>query len=444
MTETRTIHPTRLRSRGVVALTGAAALLFVAACSPSSDSDTDGSAPAAAGAGSGSTLTVWSWRVEDQAAYDTIFDGYEAAHPGVTIDFKTFKATEYNTILSTGLAGSAGPDVAQVRSYGQLQPTIAAGSLVPLDGKVDLAGWDENVLKSAQKKEDGSLYAVPLAVQTLQMYYNEDLFAKAGITAPPTTWAEFTEDVETLKASGVIPMAVGAKDGWTLPILHQILATPRFGSSEFQKAVLDGSKTFTDADWTASLDVVKELEGGFPDSSTGVAYTDAQSMFTSGAAAMFPGGSYELGFFAKQNPELKMGVFEVPAPTGSPSMDAVTPGYADGAFGISAKSAQQDASLELVKWMATKEFGQQVADQIKQLSAVPGVEYKDPLLKEMADNYAKAPASYLLLTDFRYGTPGGTDLLGTGIQKLLLGDEDSAAVSKELQDGLAAWFTPAS
>lgn len=331
-----------------------------------------------------------------------------------------------------------------MRSYGQLQPTVAAGSLVPLDGKVDLAGWDKNVLKSAQGKRDGKLYAVPLAVQTLQMYYNKDLFAAAGITAPPTTWAEFTKDVETLKSSGVVPMAVGAKDGWTLPILHQILATPRFGGTSFETAVLDGSKTFTDADWTASLDVVKGLESGFPDNSTGVAYSDAQSMFTSGAAAMFPGGSYELGFFTKQNPALKMGVFEVPAPTGSSSMDAVTPGYADGAFGINAKSGRQDAALELVKWMSTKEFGQQVADQIKQLSAVPGVEYKDPLLKEMADNYAQAPAAYLLLTDFRYGTPGGTDLLGTGIQKLLLGDSDATAVSKDLQDGVAAWFKPAS
>ena len=166
---------------------------------------------------------------------------------------------------------------------------------------------------------------------------------------------------------------------------------------------------------------MNKLKPYLPDSAVGVAYTDAQILFTSGKAAMFPGGSFELGFFQKQNPSLKMGVFEVPAPDGSPSTKPTTTGYADGAFGVSARSDAQDASKELVKWMSTKEFGQLVADKIKQLSAVPGVTYADPLLKQMADSYAKNPTPYLLLVDFRYGTPSGTDVLGTGLQELLLG-----------------------
>ncbi|WP_029135570.1 extracellular solute-binding protein [Nakamurella lactea] len=445
------------RNRKFLAVTGLAAVL-AAACSPASSSDTTSSAAAggdassAAGGGDASSaaggasgdLTIWSWRVEDQKAYEKIFATYTASHPGVKITVKTFKSTEYNTILATGLAGSDGPDIAQVRSYGQLQPTIESGSLVPLDGKVDLTGWDENVIKSAEGKKDGKLYSVPLAVQTLQMFYNKDLFSSAGIEAPPTTWAEFTDDISKLAAKGVTPIAVGAKDGWTLPIVHQVLATPRFGGTAFETAVLDGSKTFTDKDFVASLDVVNGLKDAFGKNVTGVAYTDAQSLFTNGGAAMFPGGSFELGFFSNQNPDLKMGVFQVPAPDGSPSDTPVTPGYADGAFGLSTKSKNSEAGLELLKWMATKDFGQQVVDEVKQLSAVPGVTYSDPLLQQMADNYKNSPTPYLLLTDFRYGTPSGTDLLGTGIQQLLLGDKDSAAVAKDLQDGLAAWFKPGS
>lgn len=264
--------------------------------------------------------------MEDKDAYEKIFDVYSKAHPGVTVDFKPFKSTEYNTILATGLAGSDGPDVAQVRSYGQLQPTVASGSLVDLNGKVDLSKFDANVVKSVQGKDDGKIYAVPLAVQTLQMYYNQELFTKAGISAPPTTWAEFTADLDKLKAAEVTPLAVGAKDDWTLPILHQVLATPRFGGTAFQKAVLSGAKTFGDPDWVASVDDVKKLEQYMPESPTAVAYTDAQAMFTGGTAAMFPGGSFELGYFQKQNPDLKMGVFEVPAPDGSPTDGAVTLG----------------------------------------------------------------------------------------------------------------------
>lgn len=423
--------------RNLTALTLASAMVALAACSPSSPSSSSGGS----GGSKNVTLSVWSWRTEDVAAYNTIFAVYEKAHPGTKVDFKSFKNTEYNLILTTGLAGSKGPDVAQVRSYGQLQPTIASKSLLPLDGVVDLSSWDANVVKSAKGKEDGKLYAVPLAQQTLQMFYNKDIFDKFGLT-PPTTWAEFMAVNAKLKKAGVTPMAVGAKDAWTLPIVHQVLAAPRFGGSTFEKAVTTGQKTFADPDWVASVDVVNKLKPYLPDSAVGVAYTDAQILFTSGKAAMFPGGSFELGFFQKQNPGLKMGVFEVPAPQGSPSMTPTTTGYADGAFGVSAKSDAQAASKDLVKWMATKEFGQLVADNVKQLSAVPGVSYSDPLMKQMADNYAKNPTPYLLLVDFRYGTPSGTDLLGTGVQEMLLGKKNASAISTDLQTGVSQWFKP--
>ena len=123
---------------------------------------------------------------------------------------------------------------------------------------------------------------------------------------------------------------------------------------------------------------------------------------------------------------------------------ATTPGWADGNFGVSAKSKNQAAATELVKWMATKEFGQMVADDIKQISAVPGVEFKDPLLKAMNDNYTNSGSPYLLLTDFRYGAPSGTDLLGKGIQQLLLGSKDAKGVSTELDTGVKTWFKPTS
>ena len=425
--------------RHLTALSVASAVVALAACAPSSPSA--GGSGSGGGSGKGVTLSVWSWRTEDVAAYNAIFDVYEKAHPGTTVDFKAFKNTEYNQILTTGLAGSSGPDVVQVRSYGQLQPTVASGSLVPLDGTVDLSSWDANVVKSAKGKEDGKLYAVPLAQQTLQMFYNKDLFDKQGLK-PPTTWAQFIEVNARLKENGITPMAVGAKDSWTLPIVHQVLAAPRFGGAAFEKSVMSGQKTFKDPSWVASVDQVNRLKPYLPEDAVGVAYTDAQILFTSGKAAMFPGGSFELGFFQKQNPSLKMGVFEVPAPDGSPSSRPTTTGYADGAFGVSAKSDAQDASKELVKWMATKEFGQLVADKIKQLSAVPGVTYADPLLKQMADSYAKNPTPYLLLVDFRYGTPSGTDVLGTGLQELLLGKKNATAVSDELQAGVSQWFKP--
>ena len=417
----------------IAALSGA---LVVTACSPSS------SGSSSTGDDGKVTLTVWSWRVEDEAAYTKIFDAYEKAHPGVTVDFKAFKATEYNKILATGLAGSSGPDVPQVRSYGQLQGTVASGSLLPLDGKVDLSGWDENVVASAKGKEDGKTYSVPLARQTVQMFYNQGLFDRNGIKAP-TTWAEFIAANDKLMGAGVTPIAIGAKDDWTLPIVHEVLAAPRFGGKAFQDEVLSGKKSFTDPDWVGSVQVVSDLEKYMPKNATGVAQTDAQTLFSAEKAAMIPGGSFDLSVLQKANPAMKIGIFQVPPAPGSPSGSAATTaGWADGNFAVSAKSKHPTEATELVKWMTTKEFGQMVTDDIRQISAVPGVEPTDPLLKQMSQNYTDSGSPYLLLTDFRYGAPTGTDLLGKGLQELLLGSKDAAAVSQDLDTGVKTWFKP--
>jgi raffinose/stachyose/melibiose transport system substrate-binding protein len=426
----------RRARRTVVTIAALSGALVVTACSPSS------SGSSSTGDDGKVTLTVWSWRVEDEAAYTKIFDAYEKAHPNVTVDFKAFKATEYNKILATGLAGSSGPDVPQVRSYGQLQGTVASKSLLPLDGKVDLAGWDENVVASAKGKEDGKTYSVPLARQTVQMFYNQGLFEKNGIAAP-TTWAEFIAANDKLMAAGVTPIAIGAKDDWTLPIVHEVLAAPRFGGKAFQGEVLSGKKSFTDPDWVGSVQVVGDLEKYMPKNATGVAQTDAQTLFSAEKAAMIPGGSFDLSVFQKANPAMKIGIFQVPPAPGSPSgSEATTAGWADGNFGVSAKSKHPTEATELVKWMTTKEFGQMVTDDIKQISAVPGVEPSDPLLKQMSENYTKSGSPYLLLTDFRYGAPTGTDLLGKGLQEMLLGSKDAAAVSQDLETGVKTWFKP--
>ncbi|RJK97964.1 extracellular solute-binding protein [Vallicoccus soli] len=423
-------------ARALLGAAGAVALLV--SCAPSDEGSAGGSA---AGEGGDQTVTVWSWRTEDAAAYEQIFDAYEEANPGVTVDFRAFKNTEYNQILSTGLTGDGGPDVAQLRAYGQLQPLVEGGDLVPLPDDVDVAGFDETVLEGARGREDGELYGVPFAVQTLQVYYNKGLFADNGIEVP-TTWEEMLQAAQTLQEAGVTPFAVGAKDAWTLPILHDIVGSARYGGPQFEQQVLSGEKDFTDPAWVDSLGLLGQLQPYMPEDVVGVAYTDAQVLFTSGQAAMFPGGSFELGFFQEQAPDLDMGVFEVPPPPGSVLTEPVTPGYADGSFGVSAASDAPDAAMDLVRWMATPEFGQAFTDAVKQLSPVPGVEPSDPLLQEMATNYEESGAPYLMLVDFRYGQPLGTDLVGTGVQELLLGQKDAPAVAQDVQAGISSWFTP--
>src|SRR5690606_5567779 len=173
-----------MMQRRIFAATAVSSLLLLAACAPSSDApdpdDQDAGSEQTADGGECAedvSLRVWSWRTEDADAYETIFDVFEEQNPCITVDFQAFVNTEYNQILQTGLTGSDGPDVAQVRSYGLLQPLVEGGNLVALDDIVpEVSEFDETILAGALGREDGQTYGVPFASQTLQMYYNTAIF----------------------------------------------------------------------------------------------------------------------------------------------------------------------------------------------------------------------------------------------------------------------------
>lgn len=429
--------------------TACAALLLLTACAPSSDSPEPDEDGAAGADGSGeectedeTTLRVWSWRTEDADAYNDIFGVFEEANPCITVDFQAFVNTEYNQILQTGLTGSDGPDVAQVRSYGLLQPLVEGENLVALDDVVDgLDDFDETIIAGAKGREDDNVYGVPFASQTLQMYYNTAIFEEHGLSAP-TTWDEFVSLNEELADTDITPMSVGGFDDWMMPIVADIFGSAQYGGAEFEEAVLAGDTDFTDPDYVASLQTLADLQEFMPEDVVGVSYTDSQVLFATEQAAMFPGGSFELAFFQEENPDLELGVFQVPPPPGSQLDSPVTPAYADGNWGLSASSQHPEEAERLIQWVASAEFGQMVANDLKQFSPVPGVSFDDPLMQEMWDLYEESPAPYLHLVDFRYGDPTGTDLVGQGVQELFLDDKSADEVADDVQDGLSEWFTP--
>jgi raffinose/stachyose/melibiose transport system substrate-binding protein len=389
-------------------------------------------------------LTVLSWRPEDTAGYQKIFSTYQKSHPNVQIDFKGIKATDYLAVLPNEVKkAQGGPDVVQLKPYGPIQSLIQGGNLVPIDGKVDVSGWPAETLEAAKGRQDGKLYGVPFALQTIQVLYNKKIFADQQIN-PPTTWDELLAASDKLKKAGITPMATSGLQPWVLAIAHQIFGATRYGAADFSAAAVSGKKTFTDPDYIASLELVKQLQPYFPDDVTAVDYPDAQALFTSGKAAMYPGGSYELGPFEKTSPDLDIGFFEAPPAPGSMVDRPVMSGWVDGSYGISAKSPHQAEALELVKWMATKEFGQQFADHLRQISAVPGTTPSDPMLAQMLKNYQDHGVPYMMFVSFGYGNPLGRDVEGTALQKMLNGDASASDAGKEIQKGIRAWFKPTS
>ena len=428
----------RLSALGLV---GVAALVLTG-CAPAAQETTetaDTQTSATAEAVDPVTLTMWSWRTEDVEKYNTIFDVYEAANPGVTVEFEAFLNTEYNQLLATGLEGSDGPDLAMVRAYGGVQALIEAGQLMAIDGVVDTGSVEQSLLAAATGRTDGSLYGVPFATQTLQVFYNKEIFDELGLSEP-TTWDEFTALNEAISAGGYTPLALGAKDSWMLPIFHEIVGAARYGGPEFRDGLLAGTTDFNDPDYVASIQIVNDMTKYMVDDVIGVSYADSQIQFTAGTAAQYPGGSFELGSFTDSG--LDLGVYLVPTPPNSVSTKPISAGWADGSFAVNKTTENEDAALDLMNWLASPEFGQLFVDEVKQFSAIKGLTYSDPVMKEMDELFASGPTAYINLVDMRYGEPVGSTLIGEGIQSMFLGDMSATEVATKLQDGIATWFTP--
>ncbi|MBV9538573.1 MAG: extracellular solute-binding protein [Acidisphaera sp.] len=384
-------------------------------------------------------ITFWTWRQEDKAAYADLFNDFAKLHPDIHVSFEAFPPENYNTIVSTALAGGKGPDVVHTRAYGGLETFAKSGYLVPLDDRTvpELANFPKDALAAESLRSDGRVYSVPFAVQTLGLLVNRDVVARAGVSEP-ATWDEFIAACKQLKAKGVIPIANGTATAWMDEVFTSVFTNPFLGP-QFIDDLVAGKATFEDPRYTGALAKLLELRDYMPPGFSGIDYPTAQQLFLSGRAAVFVGGSFEIANFRKQNPKLNMLFIAPPAPkAGDPRYVSK---YYDGGYAVNAKSSHQDDALAFVRWTGTKQFGDKFSALLGNISPIKGVTIADPLLATVQSLDATS-LPYLMAVYFRYESPTGSELLQAAVQKMMAGSETPEQVGHDLTQGIARYYKP--
>jgi raffinose/stachyose/melibiose transport system substrate-binding protein len=384
-------------------------------------------------------ITLWSWRQEDRAAYEQFIDTFEQANPDINVTFEAFPPENYQTIVSTALAGGTGPDVIQVRAYGNLETIAKPGYLLPLDAETvpELADLPEPALKAESVRDDGKIYAVPFASQTMLVIYNKDIFEENGLEEPET-WDDLVALCEKMVEAGITPFANGTATAWQNETIVGALLSSMLGK-ELEQDILDGKADFNDPRFVDALGKLKEISQYFSPNFVGVDYAASQQLFVAGRAAMFAGGSFELANFTKQNPDLNLGIFASPvAKEGDERLVAV---FYDGGFAVNAASENKEAALKLVRFLATPEFGTAFANTLQNISPIKGVTIEDPVLQEVADLNQNS-MSYLWLVHFRYEEPSGSVLGQSNVQKMLADEATPEEVGQALTEGIATYYEP--
>ena len=141
-----------------------------------------------------------------EAGYDVywnqLLEEFAAENPNITVELVT---APYGEIVNTVINMAGGGDMVDLM-YGELDwiPTmVEAGMAAPAKDVLSaelMADIYPSILEACSI--DGVAYGVPMYVSPFLMYYNKDLFEKAGLDpeAPPATYDEMLEMAPKLAA----------------------------------------------------------------------------------------------------------------------------------------------------------------------------------------------------------------------------------------------------
>ena len=158
-------------------------------------------APAAEEAPAADEPVTLKWALWDKDAtvyYQPLIDGYTAAHPNVTIEMVDLGSTDYQTVLGTQLSGSdCDFDVVTIKDVPGLVTLANKNVLEPLDDLIAQDGIDLSVYSGItdQVRVSDKLYELPFRRDIWVLFYNKDVFDKAGVDYPTNdmTWEQYDE-----------------------------------------------------------------------------------------------------------------------------------------------------------------------------------------------------------------------------------------------------------
>ena len=145
------------------------------------------------------------------AAARQVADAFEAAHPGVQVDFTgVAEQGDHLARLTAAFAAGSPPD-AFLLNYRRIGPFVSRGVVDPVPSTTDVGDFYAPPLEAFTAA--GALQCLPQNASSSVVYVNETLFAKAEVSLPPVSvwsWEELREIAGRLDAKGVEAIAFEA------------------------------------------------------------------------------------------------------------------------------------------------------------------------------------------------------------------------------------------
>lgn len=290
-------------------------------------------------------LTYWGlW--ENDANVRNLISDFESMNPKIKIQYIKQSPKQYRERLQSAIARGEGPDV--FRFHNTWVPMLAR----------DLSQVPKTIMTTAEFSatfypvatgdlvSGSSLFGIPIMIDGLGLYYNEDLLAAAGVSVP-TTWNDVLDIVPKLTVkneSGIVTSAIALGTAGNIEHFSDILATmimqngaklTNLKSKEAQEALIFYHKFADPSDpaytWSETLD-------------------NSIVAFANTRVAMILAPSWRAFDIKQINPSLRFTIAPIPQLPGNTITWA-----SYWVEGVSIKSKYQEQAWEFVKYLTSRE-----------------------------------------------------------------------------------------
>jgi len=275
---------------------------------------------------------------------------FERANPDIEVAWEIVPWDGLRQKLTTEIAGGNNTDLV-ILATTWLPDLVSQSLLAPLDGLLPSSFTDRFLPNFLQRQAlNGKQYGLPVAASVRALFYNKDIFARAGITAPPATWDDLIADAKRIKAlnePNVFGYGMQGKGAETDVYLYYLMWSLGGEILDANNHSALGSPASVQA-----LTTYKSMidEGLTEPGITAYIRDDVQVLFKRGQVAMMISAPFLATQIRTEAPNLKYGIAPVPSATTS-----VTYGVTD-AIALFDNSKHKPEAARLLTFMYQPEW----------------------------------------------------------------------------------------
>ncbi len=388
-------------------------------------------------------LVIWHWMTDREEAFNKLADEYTAM-TGMEVRFELYAPSDaYSQKVRAAAQTDTLPDIFGVlgerRDFASF---IKSGHIANLSEAMEKDGWKTKFFDKALAMNEfrpgnhwgvkPGIYGVPIDVTNIQMLYNKDLFARAGLDPerPPQTWEEFLEAGKKLKEAGIQGLVSGWGEIWMIDCLASNYAFNIMGKEKII-STLKGKVSYTDPDWIKVFSLFKEMadSGILAKGIVTMVNKTAEQMFANARAAMAFNGSWGVNVYRGMNPALNYASFLPPRV--SDKFPLLIWGGAGSSFMVNEKSQKKRAAIEFLRWFTAEKQQSFLAQATFNMPANRhSITEVPPALDSFADDMDRViHPSLLPASEF----PVVIEAFDKGIQSIIIGEKSPEQVALEIQ-----------